>query len=169
MLMPLTVAGSLTLPAWSVQVPDADCPSPSALSTSSGLHDATPDVASDPLKRTVTDPAFQPAPFAIGEGVAVAAGGVASRRIVTDSVVVPPSLVAVQVNVWPAESDVIDTAPQPLLDVICDSGSDTAQLTDKSLVYQPSLPGTPLTDGVIVGGELSLIAVTRTIAGTLNS
>jgi hypothetical protein len=68
-------------------------------------------------------------------------GAVASRLMVTDCELVPPALVALQVKVWPAVSVLTVVGPQPLEDVIDDSGSFTVQLMYTSLTYQPLLPG----------------------------
>ena len=88
--------------------------------------------------------------------VIVAAGRVASRLIVTDLLLVPPALVAVQVYVAPEVSAVIATVPHPLCAPIDDWASVTAQLTFTLLVYQPLAPSVPLTVGVIAGGVVSL-------------
>jgi hypothetical protein len=84
MLIPLTVAGALTLPALSLQVPEADCPAPSLLSVTGALQLAIPDRASEPLKLTTTSVSFQPFAFGPGEALALAVGAVASRLMVTD-------------------------------------------------------------------------------------
>ncbi len=67
-------------------------------------------------------------------------GPVASRFTVTSCVVVPPPLVAVQVNVTPAVSVVTEDGPQPEDDPIGDWGSVTDQDTPTSEVYQPAAP-----------------------------
>jgi hypothetical protein len=72
-----------------------------------------------------------------GVGVQVKLGGVASRFTVTDSVLVPPSLVATHMNVVPAVSVVSVTVSQPLWTVAGVCGSLTSQLTVTSPVYQP--------------------------------
>src|SRR5262245_50378485 len=56
-------------------------------------------------------------------------GGVASRFTVTDLVVVPPPLVAVQVRVRPAVSALTVVGPQPVDDEITDCASVTVQVT----------------------------------------
>src|SRR4051794_9153887 len=86
---------------------------------------------------------------------AMCSGAVASRAIVTDCALIPPSLVAAQVIATPLVSADTSAGPQPLLEVISLSGSATAQVTATSLVYQPALPSVPDTAGVIVGGVVS--------------
>src|SRR5688500_13852351 len=71
MLIPLAVADGLAFPASSVQVPDADCPAPSLLSTTASEQKSIPASASLPRKETVTSLLFQP--FAFGPGGALAA------------------------------------------------------------------------------------------------
>src|SRR5262245_53274281 len=66
---------------------------------------ANPEVASLLLKGSVTSVLFQPAAVAAGEAQPnPTSGGVTSRLIVTERVVVPPCEVAVQMNVVPAVS-----------------------------------------------------------------
>jgi hypothetical protein len=67
----------------------------------------------------------------------------------------PPLLVAEQVSVMPAVSDVRFNAVQPVEEEMPVSGSSTDQLTVTSLVYQPPDPKVPPTLGVITGAELS--------------
>src|SRR6266571_4660148 len=64
MLMPLAVAVGLVLPALSLQVPEADCPAPSALSVVAAVQKSIPDKLSLPAKVTVTLVLFQPLAFA---------------------------------------------------------------------------------------------------------
>ncbi len=78
MLMPLAVAGALTLSALSVQVPEADCPAPSEPSTTAESQEAMPDSSSLPLKLTVTLVLFHPLAFGAGEASAFAVGAVLS-------------------------------------------------------------------------------------------
>jgi hypothetical protein len=78
-------------------------------------------------------------------GEHVNCGGVASRLMVTDTELVPPALVAVQVSVTPVVSESIVVDSHPLVEVTLDSGSVTVQLTVTSLTYQPFAPGKPLT------------------------
>ena len=80
-----------------------------------------------------------------GVGMQVRLGDVASRFTVTVSVLVPPSLVATQVNVVPAVSAVTVTVSQPLRAEIGVCGSRTSQLTVTSPVYQPPSPSWPST------------------------
>jgi hypothetical protein len=65
------------------------------------------------------------------------AGGVASRRIVTDRVVSPPALLPVQLS-EPFMSVVTVTGGQLL--VTGESGSVTVQVTVTSVRYQPPVP-----------------------------
>lgn len=117
-----------------------------------------PDIASKQVKETVTSLLYQPA--ALGEVVAAAliVGAVASRLMVTDCEFVPPALVALQMRVRPAVSELMVVDSHPVVEVIVDSGSDTVQLTVTSLTYQPLLPSVPLTLGVITGGVVSVRA-----------
>jgi hypothetical protein len=155
MLIPLAVAGALSFPALSVQVPEADCPAPSELNVTGALQEAMPERASNPLKLTVTSVLFQPLAFGAGEGLALAVGAVASLFMVTDCELVPPALVAEHVSVWLMVSVVIFSVPHPLEDVMVDSASVTVQLTVTSEVYHPLLPNVPDTLGVITGGVVS--------------
>ena len=68
--------------------------------------------------------------------------------------VVPPELVAVQVNVRPAVSTCTTVVPQPE-ELTDDSSSETAQLTVTLLRYQPPLPSVPVIVGVTTGGVVS--------------
>jgi hypothetical protein len=81
-----------------------------------------------------------------------AAGGVASRLIVIDLDVVPPLLLAVQVSVVPAVSAVIHVLPHPDFDEIRDCASVTVHVTMTFDLYQPPLPGVPMTVAVMPGG-----------------
>jgi hypothetical protein len=160
-MLTVAVAGALTLPALSVQVPLAACPAPSLLRTTADVQVPIPDSASLPLKVTVTSVLFQPSVFAAGDGEADAVGAVASRLIVTDCDAVPPALVALQVSVVPAVSAVIVMGPQPLVLVTVLSGSVTVQDKSTSLTYQPLLvPAVPVITGVITGGVPSVGADT---------
>ena len=67
MLIPLMDAARLTLPALSVQVPEADWLAPSALRITAGWQASMPERLSIPAKVTVTAVLFQP--FALGPGV----------------------------------------------------------------------------------------------------
>ena len=120
-----------------------------------GPQDATPDVPSVQEKDTLTSVLFQPAPLGAGAAEPEMVGAVTSRLMVTDCVLVPPALVAEHVNVVPAVSIVTLLDPQPVLDVIVDSGSATVHETPTLLVYQPLLPSVPLTVGVMTGEVLS--------------
>src|SRR5262249_47223142 len=82
MLMPEMVKG-LLLPALAVAVPVAAWLAPWWLRIVSGLTLETPEVASLPLKRTVTGLLYQPAPFGDVVAAPLRAGGVLSSSIVT--------------------------------------------------------------------------------------
>jgi hypothetical protein len=71
--------------------------------------------------------------------------------IVTVSLLVPPVLLAEQVNVTPAVSLVMRWSVQPSAFVMYDSSSLTLQCTITSLVYQPLLPSVPVIEGVMMG------------------
>ena len=86
-------------------------------------------------------------------------GAVASRLMVTDLLSVPPALVAEQVSVWPAVSELMVVGSHPVLLVMDDSGSLTFQLTVTLDVYQPFWPCVPWTSGVITGAVVSQFAV----------
>jgi hypothetical protein len=74
---------------------------------------------------------------------------------VTDSVEVPPALVAEHDKVLPAVSVPTVVGPQPVLDVMGPSSSVTLQVTVTSPVYQPFCPKGPVTIGVITGNVVS--------------
>jgi hypothetical protein len=95
---------------------------------------ATPDVASAALALAVALPLSA---TGLGDTLGAKLGAVVSRLSVTDCALVPPRLVAVQVNVVPAMSLVMLVAPQPLVFEMVDSASLTVQETPTSLVYQP--------------------------------
>lgn len=78
MLMPLAVAEALTLPALSVQVPDADWLAPSVLSVAAPVQKSICDRLSAPTKVTTTFVLFQPLLLAPGDAFALAVGGVLS-------------------------------------------------------------------------------------------
>jgi hypothetical protein len=77
MLMPETPTLA-TLPALSVQLPVAACPSPSFERVVGGDSDAEPESMSEHVKLTVTGELFQPAGFAGGVLVAEIKGAVLS-------------------------------------------------------------------------------------------
>src|SRR5262245_26878515 len=79
-------------------------------------------------------------------------GGVASRFTVTDELDVPPSLVALQVNVVPAVSAVTLAVTQPEAEKTGVCSSHGHQFTVASDVYQPSPPRLPLIHDQISGG-----------------
>jgi len=82
MLMPVMVAGALTLPALSVQVPEPDCPLPSPSNVICPVQKSMPDPKSVPVEVTVTLVLFQPLAFGTGIALAIATGGVLSIFIV---------------------------------------------------------------------------------------
>src|SRR6266571_4584818 len=149
---------SLELPARSVQAPFRTVPAPEVLSVSvADAHTTLPLCTkpwSPPVKVTVTGTVrFQPAAFGAGDtSGAEIVGGVLSILIVTDFVVVTPTLfVAEQVRVWPVVSAVSSVEPQPVVDAMPLIASATIHSTVTSLRYQPSPPATPVIFGVTVG------------------
>src|SRR5688572_7617981 len=128
-LIPLMVAKALAFPAASKQRPDALWLVPSVATTSCASHDTPPDVASVPANDTVTFVFRHPFEFDGGVATAVVVGGVASRLIVTDCVVVPPALVAEHATSTPGVSLVRLVRSQPLVDEIADSASSTVHVT----------------------------------------
>jgi hypothetical protein len=56
------------------------------------------------------------------------------------------------VDAW---SWVIDTFSHPLVLLTADSGSETDQVSETSLVYQPFAPGVPDMVGLMTGGVVS--------------
>src|SRR5690349_5330036 len=101
---------------------------------------------------------FQPLVFGTGDGVPkLSTGGVASRLMVTDALVVPPADVTEQLNVTPAVSVVTLPVSQPAVPRMLPGTSLMAQATCTSLVYQPLLPGVPLICGVIPGAVRSML------------
>jgi hypothetical protein len=154
----------LVLPALSVQVPGTLAVALSGPSYVGAVHPAMPEVASCPVKATVTGALYQPAALGARSGVPVVTmGAVASRLIVTACCAVPPALAASQVNVTPAVSVVMVAGPQPLVFETVDPSSVTVQVSETSLVYQPLLPTAPVTVGVITGGVASGAANDTTI------
>ena len=78
-----------------------------------------------------------------------------SIRIVTDSLALPPVLVALQVSVSPAVSAVSIEGPQPLDELTVDSGSVTDQVTFTSELFHPPALAAGVTCGTINGGVVS--------------
>src|SRR5262245_40031327 len=78
MLMPLTVAGRLTLPATSVQLPDADKLVPFVVSFTGAEQPAMPERLSVPVNVTVTSVLFHPVEEGSGDAAAEATGFVLS-------------------------------------------------------------------------------------------
>ena len=127
----------------------------------------SPEVPSLAVKPAVCSPRHQP--FSPGTeqespaGRRPIEGALASRLIVTDSVLDPPALVAVQVKVTPVVSELTVPPLQPAdLELTVDSGSVTSKLTFTLLVYQPLSPSVPTTDGVITGAVVSVGTGVRT-------
>src|SRR5690349_7748695 len=119
--------------------------SPTLVSMPARSKPSGPDVSSVTVAATVTGTSFPLGGHSDdGVGRQLMAGGVASRLTDTDSVDVPPSLVAVHVSVIPLVSFVIVVASQP--DVVRDEGdcgSTTLQVTVTWPTYQLSLPSGP--------------------------
>ena len=90
-------------------------------------------------------------------------GSEASRLMITCAELVPPALVAEQVNVIPAVSVVTELDSQPVVELTADSGSVTVHATPTLLVYQPLFPNMPVTLGVMSGGVESVGARTLTV------
>ena len=101
-----------------------------------------PDVASVPVKETVSGWLYQP--FASGDRSAApcAAGGVLStlKVFLTEMLVAPPPHVAEQLSVVRGVSALIVTASQPLDE---SGGGVITQLTVTLLLYQPLVPTVP--------------------------
>src|SRR5688572_14562859 len=96
---------------------------------------------------------FQPRSSGPGDGEPkVSVGSTVSRRTVTDSDVVPPADVAVQVNVTPAVSSVAPCAVQPTEELMADSWSVTLHDTCTLLRYQPAVPAVPVILATTTGG-----------------
>jgi hypothetical protein len=126
------------------------------VTTGSQLDDRRPDpgiVASSAFAVAVADP---PRSTGFGSTLGASVGSVASRLMVTDSLEVPPALVAVQVSVAPSVSELMVVESHPLELLMADSLSTTVQLTVTLLVYQLLLPSVPLTRGVMAGGVVSV-------------
>src|SRR5688572_29113073 len=113
-----------------------------------------PEPASLATNCTVTSLLVQPLAGAAVTRVAVNAGGVASRRIVTDdSDVSPVGFEARHVMVVPLVSALMVVGPQPVsAGVPASAAASTSHSTVTSDLYQPLKPSLPLTRTVIVGG-----------------
>src|SRR5438552_18281603 len=85
----------------------------------------------------------------------VSVGGDTSRLTGTDRLAGPPSLVALQVNVVPAVSEVRVVVAHPVVEVTGVSASLTVQLTVASLTYHPFVPTVPVTVTPMTGGVVS--------------
>jgi hypothetical protein len=114
------------------------------------LHDAIPEVASEPLHWSETGDRYQPAPFGAVVAATLVDGAVASTLssfVVT--LVVPPALVAEHVRDVPVfGSSTRIAGSQPVVDWTGDSRSETVQWTTMKapLVlprYQPLVPLIP--------------------------
>src|SRR5262245_49743713 len=100
-----------------------------------------PEVASLPVK-TISTGALNQVPLSGGRLGAplTAVGAVASRLMVTfTGPAEPPALVAEQLNVVPAVSELMVVSTHPV-SVTDDSGSVTVQSTTALVTYQPLLP-----------------------------
>jgi hypothetical protein len=95
---------------------------------------------------------YQPFASAARDGDALAAGGVLSILKVLVTLVVPPSLSAVQFSCIPVVFAVNVDESQPVVERMIDSGSVTVQFTVTLVVYQPALPSVPVITGVTTGG-----------------
>ena len=136
------------LPAASVAVQDTLAAPSTAVEGRLQVAVETPDVASVARAAAVADLRI---PTGFGLTTGARPGAVASRWIVTDWVVVPPALVAEQVNVVPVVSAVTAVAPHPVVDDTAESGSSDAHEMWTSLVYQPFVPSVPVIVGTTVG------------------
>jgi hypothetical protein len=165
MLMPVAIAGALTLPATSVQVPLADWPAPSVVNVIGAVQLAMPDKASAPLKVTVTLVLFQPAAFGAGDAAAAAVGAVRSILTVTEAVRTNPApFVAVQETTVPAVSVVKLVGSQLVNSVLIpEIGSLTFQLTVVADLSQPAALGVGATVGVTSGGVVSIRTTVETV------
>src|SRR6476659_3650822 len=115
------------------------------------LDDARPDSPSAALGDAVAVP-FSSTGF--GDTIGASVGAVPSRLTVTVWVLVPPSLVALQLTTWPGVSELIVVGAHGA-EVIADSSSVTDQFTVTSLVYHPSLPNGPSMWGATTGAVSS--------------
>jgi hypothetical protein len=92
--------------------------------------------------------------------VIIVSGALRSILTVTERCVLRPApFVAAQVTVVPAVSPVSVVTAQPVEVAMSETGSETAQLTATSPVYQPLAPNFPVTDGVTSGGLESYLSV----------
>jgi hypothetical protein len=141
-------------PAAFVQLPEKFWPAVSVVRVWGAVHVTGLLIVSAPLVATVTSLTYQPLVPRVPDAVRVAEGGLASRLIVLETELVPPALVAVQVNVTPVVSVVTVEVTQGA-DVTGDSGSVTVHVTETALVYQSFVPSVPLMFGVMTGGVVS--------------
>jgi hypothetical protein len=116
---------------------------------------AIPETESELNGVIITADVYHPAESGARSGDAVIVGGVVSRFIVTDFVVVPPALVAEQEKVTPVVSLVTELLTQPVFELITDSGSVTVQVRVTLEMYHPLFPSVPLILGVITGPVVS--------------
>jgi hypothetical protein len=120
-----------------------------------------PERLSVPVNVTVTLPLFQLFAFGSGSALAIAAGGVMSILIVTETVRGrPAAFVAEHVRTVPDVSVVRLVVVHPVEDEIPDSGSVTLQLTDTAELFQPLTFGEGVTVGTITGGVVSNLVMT---------
>ena len=103
---------------------------------------------------------YQPATLGLLVAAALMVGAVASRWMVTLSLLLPAALVAEQVKVMPLVSLVIFCVSQPLWLLMAAPLATTVQETVTLLTYQPLLPSVPTILGVMVGGLLTTVRVT---------
>jgi len=143
-------------PATSVHVPGTDWFSPSVVTMTGLVREATPDNESTQLKLTVTSELFQPLAFGGGEVLAVILGGVLSRFTETVTVAEFPALsVHVPMSCWSAPSIRIKTGgvreatPEP------PSLSSHSKLTTTSELFQPLAFGVGVVLAVMIGGSVS--------------
>ena len=132
------------LPALSVQEPVTLAVALSGPEYAFGAeHESRPDMASLPLKLTESAWLYQPLASAARAGLGVAPGAVLSILKVFETVVIPPSLSALQVSVMPVVSALSVRASHPSVDRMIDSGSTTLQLTVTVVTYHPFEPSCP--------------------------
>src|SRR5437870_1779279 len=143
MLMPLALVGRLTLPAISIQAPDADWFAPSVLSRTGAEQPAVPERLSAPVNVTVTSVLFHPLALGSGDTLAEATGALLSifnagdRRVAvlpaaSDTTTVPSTLDPSRVSTSGLKTDV-ETTPDKLSAVV--------KLTRTSLLFQPAAFG----------------------------
>jgi hypothetical protein len=96
----------------------------------------------------------------LGPPLIVVSGALRSIRTVTERCVLRPApFVAAHATIAPAVSAVSVVAAQPVELATSETGSETAQLTVTSPLYQPLAPNLPVIDGVTSGGLESYLSV----------